>query len=690
MPTSSVPKGALRRFTVQPFRPPAVPLMAVDPYFSIWSCTDKLTDEGTRHWTGTHQDLRGLLRIDGQVHRFLGGGIDDLPALEQVSVVVHPTRTVYVFQSTQVQLTVTFLTPLLPDDLDIFSWPLTYVDFAVASRDGKAHEAAVYFDLHADICCDDGRRDITWFRNALDSAAVIGCGAFEQRILARVGDDVRIDWGYLYLALPEDVPGQLVTTCQFEARHAFRLGRPFPTEDATNQPCPIVNNWPTLAAFLPLDVSARGHSSAQVIAAYDDLYSLEYHGRKLRPYWRRQGLGIADILKSAMARRAEIVRRCEQFDARVVTDLDRAGGPEYAQLAALAYRQCTSAHKLAADFDGTLLYLSKENFSNGCIGTVDVTYPSSPFFLYFNPALLKAQIEPVFDYARSPRWKFPFAPHDLGVYPKANGQVYGGAEHSEEGQMPVEECGNMILLTAALAQAQDDTVFAEANWDLLTKWAKYLEARGFDPEKQLCTDDFAGHLAHNANLSIKAIVALGAHAQLAQKLGRAQEAKHYRRRAEAMVKQWLKAAEDVDHYRLAFDAPGTWSLKYNLFWDRALNLRLFPAKVFAAEQAYYLKRQGKFGLGLDNRATYGKNDWTAWWAALGETREDFRAFMTPLRDWAHTSASRVPLTDWYHTDSGLQVTYPVWRSTAQIGFQARSVVGGYFAKLYLDRATRGH
>ena len=106
--------------------------------------------------------------------------------------------------------------------------------------------------------------------------------------------------------------------------------------------------------------------------------------------------GIFDAeLAKAEAEYESLEKRGLQFDDELMNKMEKAGGPDYRYLTSLAFRQTIAAHKLVADVDGQPMLFSKENDSNGCIDTVDVTYPSSPFFLYFNPKLLEAQLEPV-------------------------------------------------------------------------------------------------------------------------------------------------------------------------------------------------------------------------------------------------------------------------------------------------------
>jgi hypothetical protein len=377
------------------------------------------------------------------------------------------------------------------------------------------------------------------------------------------------------------------------------------------------------------------------------------------------------MLRAAEAEHAALLARCDRFDADLLKEAAAIGGDSYARLCALVWRQTMAANKLVAAPDGRPLFFSKECFSNGCIGTVDVTYPSSPFFLRWNPRLLEAQLEPICAFARRPEWKFPFAPHDVGTYPKANGQVYGGGQL--EGQMPVEESGNLLIMAAGLSLA-GRREFVNNNWDLFTKWAEYLAEHGLDPVNQLCTADMFGHMAHNADLALKAIIGLGGYAQLCAALDHPAEADKYAALARDFAARWQRMAADEGHTRLAYDRPGTWGMKHNLIWDRILGLHLFPDAVGDAEVAWYKKVQGPFGLPCDNRTDTCLIDWAVWCAALARDRGDFEALVGPLCRYAGETPSRVPLSDWFVTTDG-----------RQRGFQARSVVGGVHLPLLLKR-----
>ena len=762
---------------------PAYPLVVHDPYFSIWSFSDKLNESTTKHWTGTDHSLMGFINVDGKTYKFLGEPSRELKAIvpdadyqsyncqytetkpagdwtgieyddskwqtgkgmfgtknvspqtewtsreiwirrtfdiqslnfnelllkakyddnveiylngekifsdgccsankqmllskaieqklkkgknvltvycentggqayidaglydrlppktmlqaDQRSLEITATQTKYEFSCGGIDLSVKFLSPLLANDLDLYSRPVSFVTFNAKSNDGKEHDVKLAFSASSDIAKNKIAQPVKLITSNTNGLLLAKAGTEEQPVLKKRGDDLRIDWGYFYLSAIQ------------EALVSFNK----PGGDAN----PAINiNYGKIKS---------GPAEKTILLAYDDLYAIQYFGQNLQAWWKKNFASTEEMIKKSLAEFKSIEERCNKFDKQLYEDALKAGGKTYADLCVLAYRQSLAAHKLVRGPNNEILFPQKENFSNGSIWTVDVTYPSAPLTLIYNPNLLKGMVEPIMYYSESGKWTKPFAAHDLGTYPLANGQTYGE-------DMPVEEAGNMIILSAAICKAEGKFDFARKHWTVLSQWVEFLVKDGFDPANQLCTDDFAGHLARNINLSMKAIVGIAAYAQMARGLNKRGEAGNYHNIATDYAAKWMQMADDGDHYSLTFDKKGTWSQKYNLVWDKLLGLNLFPQSVYDKEIKYYLTKQNAFGLPLDSRKTYTKSDWILWTATLANNQNDFEALIRPVYKFATETPTRVPLSDWHETTDGKQV-----------GFQARSVVGGYFIKM---------
>ena len=676
---SIIPKEGFEEImnTASSLRAPAYPLVVHDPFFSYWLPTENPTGAFVCHWTGSVNRWDGILRVDGKPYVFLGRGITvTAERIKEYEIEVLPTRTILTYRAAGVRMTVTFLTPALPHDLEILSRPATYVTTAIESTDGKAHNVEVAFFYLGSACVDRIYDLVNWGRTTHPDCDLCYFTSAQSHMLETCGDDQRIDWGSFYVAVPRAENAVTRFVNEQPAMRAFAPDGSIPAVDRNDHPKQSYRNGDSPAVMIvkKLDVAAGAKSEFRHILAYDDIYALEYLKTKVKSAWHKYEPDFTALLSKVVADYDRVAALAEKYDAMFMADAAKVGGEKYASLCAISFRQAIGAHKLAFTEKGQLLFFSKENFSNGCIATVDVTYPSAPLFLLTNPALLRGMVEPLLEYAATPAWKFAFAPHDLGCYPIANGQVYGGGEESEERQMPVEECGNLLLLSAMLDQYDGRDPMVDKYLDGgLKSWADYLLEFGFDPADQLCTDDFAGKLAHNVNLSAKAILALGAYAKMLSERGRQADAAPYRKAAEEWAKRWVAEATEGDHTRLTFDGAGTWSQKYNLIWDRLLGLGLFPAEVLKKEAAWYRSKLNAFGLPLDSRRTYTKLDWTVWCATLTGDRADFDAIMEPTYRWVNETPKRVPLGDWNETVTA-----------DHIRFQARSVVGGVFITMLAD------
>ncbi|MBR4040027.1 MAG: DUF4965 domain-containing protein [Clostridia bacterium] len=637
-------------------RVPAIPLIANDPYFSVWLPGDLPTDANTVHWGGAPKWIRGHAVIDGVQYRFLGK--NGVRIMKTTAVRITPTRTIFEYETAGVAMTLTFWSPALPDDPDVLSTPITFVDFACRSTDGNTHDVQLCLMAPKSLCYDGANMPELMTDIFCAGGMKIACiGQKNQKLLCHSGDRITIDWGYLYAACEQDVE--------------------------------MMRDFAALKVRLHLEDETQ---TTSMMLAYDDVASINYFGVPCRAWYARGGRTIMDAMLSFAENRQALLGRCIALDEHLCEKALAVGGEDYRQVVSAAWRHTFAAHKLIATPGGDMALLSKENDSNGCIGTVDLSYPSSPVFLLFAPELVNAMCRPVLEFSAMPCWGKDFAPHDVGRYPHVHGQVYALKQYlpcghvypphylypasadlyNDHNQMPVEESGNMLVMLASAIHYGADDSLARAYMPTLDKWVRYLDRYGEDPGEQLCTDDFAGHLARNVNLSAKAIVGVACYARLLSHFGRKDEAAKWTARAREMAESWLTRADRPEGSVLTFDGKG-WSMKYNLVWDRLLDLDLLSSEFYARETASYLPRINEYGLPLDSRADYSKSDWIAWVAAMAPDKDVRRKLLAPLGHYLRHSMTRVAFSDWYDTVTGDYVE-----------FIARSVQGGLYMPLLFD------
>jgi len=803
-------------------RLPSVPLVVSDPYFSVWSPYDKLTDGSTRHWTNDEKPLEGLLRVDGTTYRWMGAaqrtlmesvvpmaneaeweaqytdkkpsdnwikpdfddsswksgkgafgsdnydnirtpwtkedndiwvrrtveltadqlqgdlylifshddaceiyingkkaatgimdyvdgvvvrldgekasllkqgknvfafhcynktggalvdfgifrniakGNESIKTAEQKSVDVLACNTYYTFACGPVELDVVFTAPHIIDDYDLLSAPINYISYQVRSTDGQKHNVQFYLSTTPQMAVNKIQQPTVSNVVRENGTIYLKAGTIQQPILAKTGDGICIDWGYVYLA---GTNGQLALASDGDIKTQFLAEGRLPRGER-QVVCQKQVSLPTMAYAHDFGQTECGSSFAMI--GYDEIWDIEYFYKRYKGYWAHEGnVSIFDMFDRMKNNYTSIMQRCRQMDKTIYEDALAAGGVKYAEILSGSYRHVNAAHKLFRDDEGNVLFFSKENNSNGCVNTVDLTYPEAPLYLCYNPELQKGMMTSIFEYSYSGRWTKPFAAHDLGQYPKANAQVYGG-------DMPLEEAGNMITLAAQICKQEGNTLYVDKYWRIITTWADYLVENGLHPANQLCTDDFAGHWAGNCNLAIKAIMGVAGYAELAKMKGMNDIYEKYNAKAKEMAAAWEKETKVKDHYELAYGAgKDTWSQKYNMVWDKLWQTNIIPNDAMQTELKYYLKKQNKYGLPLDCRKDYTKSDWIMWSAAMAANDKDFQAFVEPLYKYINETESRVPISDWHDTKTG--------RMT---GFKARSVIGGYWMKVLMDKTLR--
>ncbi|KAF2806560.1 glutaminase GtaA [Mytilinidion resinicola] len=667
-----------------PARPPSIPLAVKSPYLSTWlpagaSGTDGgyLPGHWPTFWAGQVLGWAGIVRVDNTSYVWMGNPLGFNNLTNQTSAEYTSTSSTFTMDvAGKVFLTVKFLSPVYPNDLKRQSLIFSYMDVEVVSADGNDHDIQLYTDISAEFVSGDRGDVAEWDSGNADD--VVFHKIWKQTPLLFSEKNDQSEWGNWYYAT-DGVDGlSWATGADTDVRGSFSQdGRLSDTKD-TNWRA-IDDHWPVFA--FSVDLGSVGTDSANALftigLCQDD--AIQFLGKSgvvsLPSLWSDFFDEDEDALTFFHHDYDNAVSKSSKLDGKIAEDSVAAAGADYLTITSLTVRQAFGGLELVGTEKKPYLFL-KEISSDGNAQTVDVMFPAHPILLYTNPQLLKLLLDPLFENQESGHYPNKWSIHDLGrSFPNATGHPEGDDE-----AMPLEECGNMLIMTLAYWQQSGDSQYLREHYKILDQWTQYLIDEALIPKEQLSTDDFAGALVNQTDLALKGMIGIQAMANIADITSYYADARNYTAIAASYIKEWqtlgINHIATPPHTTLNYGNNASWGLLYNLYADALLNTSLVPASVYAQQSAFYPTVAGTYGVPLDTRHAYTKTDWQLWAAAVAS--EDTRdLFIGCIAKWIQETPLSVPFTDIYETGDGGFGDAP--------HFMARPVMGGAFALLALPK-----
>ncbi|KAH8701315.1 glutaminase A [Phaeosphaeriaceae sp. PMI808] len=627
-------------------QPPVLPLIVRNPYLSTWlqNAREEPWSAWPMFWTGADMGFGVLASLPDtkEVFPLLGRPHDSLEHNGEDYTVAYPvykgakydastTNLTYSLRvpnkrvaAKDVDVTLSFLSPITPTSTLRQAIPAAYLTIHIQG----GMDVNVYVDVNGQWVSGNRESLIEWGlveqRGPTEGLKTWKVKRQIEQVFTETNDQP--EWGQLHFTGPAGARHACGTSAKL--RQNFAQTGTLQNEIDGNFRA-IIDEEPVFAFAKSFSLS--NSSTTTSTTANSVLFTIAHIQEPVTQYASARGLAfMRPLWKSWFPDHESLIKfHYQDFDKanaiagnyseQLRIDAYQSGSTNYVDIVALSARQAMGATSFSGTPDNPLLFL-KEISSNGNSQTVDVIFPAFPFFLYTQPKWLAYLLEPLLEHQLSGQYPNKYSMHDLGShFPNLTGHTDGRDEY-----MPVEECGDMLIMGLALVNSltynsdteaqsiwstlgdkadhlrEDNKPFAlqahehedylddtwgggtkgvnqakrwlEGSYELWKQWTGYLVEDALEPHNQLCTDDFAGWLPLQTNLALKGIIGIKAFSELADLLDRPDDAKHYRKISEKYIQKWEEygMSRDGSHVKLAYDWYGSWTTLYSLYSDAVL------------------------------------------------------------------------------------------------------------------------